>query len=297
MLTLKQMGETISAIVVALNEGEMLCRTVENLFATLPRTGEILVVDDGSSDGSTGFLRNARSPRIRLVRSNGLGSACARNFGAARARGDCLIFCDAHVSMQPGWWKPLIKLIRDPRVAASAPAIYDMNAPRRKGFGQFLGGPHLDIKWFPNPSNQPHEVPILPGCCLAIRKNLFRRVGGFDDGIIRWGCEDIELSLRLWRLGYRLLLEPGVAAAHLFRSKPPYPIEAVNVLHNKIRMAAVHFREPRLTRVVDELRSLQSFPEAMSLVLADNVAARRAKVDASAKRDSEWFFQRFEQGW
>jgi GT2 family glycosyltransferase len=122
-------------------------------------------------------------------------------------------------------------------------------------------------------------------------------VGGFDSGIIRWGCEDIELSLRLWRLGYRLLLEPSVAAAHLFRSRPPYPIDAVNVLHNKIRMAAVHFQEPRLARVVDELRQQPSFPAALSLVLGDNVAARRAQVDSRAKYDSEWFFQKFEQGW
>jgi glycosyltransferase involved in cell wall biosynthesis len=56
MLTSSQMAETISAVVVALNEGEMLQRTVENLFATLPRTSEIIVVDDGSADGSTAFL-------------------------------------------------------------------------------------------------------------------------------------------------------------------------------------------------------------------------------------------------
>jgi GT2 family glycosyltransferase len=297
MLTSSQMAETISAVVVALNEGEMLRRTVQNLVATLPRNSEIVVVDDGSTDDSTAFLQTCKGKRIRLVRSNRLGSALARNFGAALARGDCLIFCDAHVSMQPGWWKPLMRLLRDPQVGASAPAVYDMNAPRRKGFGQFLGGPHLDIKWFPQKSDEAHEVPILPGCCLAIRRKVFRRVGGFDAGIIRWGCEDIELSLRLWRLGYRLLLEPNVAAAHLFRSRPPYPIDAVNVLHNKIRMAAVHFQEPRLARVVDELRQQPSFPAAISLVLGDNVAARRAQVDARAKHNAEWFFQKFEQGW
>jgi hypothetical protein len=69
------------------------------------------------------------------------------------------------------------------------------------------------------------------------------------------------------------------------------------VLHNKIRMAAVHFQEPRLARVVDELRQQPSFPAAISLVLGDNVAARRAQVDARAKHNAEWFFQKFEQGW
>src|SRR5437773_5379480 len=92
----------ISVIVLSLNEGDMLRRTVEALDATLPPAAEIVVVDDGSTDASADFLAQPNS-RTRLFRVPGLGVARGRNYGARQSRGRILVFSDAHIETPPGW--------------------------------------------------------------------------------------------------------------------------------------------------------------------------------------------------
>ena len=75
----------------------------------------------------------------------------------------------------------------------------------------------LGIEWLPAPSpGAPPAVPMLAGACIAMRRALFESLGGFDTGLMRWGSEDAELSLRLWMAGYELRVVPDVVIAHLF---------------------------------------------------------------------------------
>ncbi|HTX39063.1 MAG TPA: glycosyltransferase family 2 protein, partial [Bryobacteraceae bacterium] len=106
----------LSVVVISLNEGEALRRTVESLQAKLPEPWEIIVVDDGSTDGSAGFLGEGR-PGVTLLRPPArLGVAGARNFGAAHATGDVLVFSDAHVLVRPGWAEALLEILARPEV-------------------------------------------------------------------------------------------------------------------------------------------------------------------------------------
>ena len=104
----------ISAIVVTRNEGAELRRTVENLRDTLPARSEIVIVDDASTDGSTAGFR-------RAIKAPGIGVARARNLGAARSRGDVLVFADGHIRLDKLWWQPLADVVEDRQVAAVAP--------------------------------------------------------------------------------------------------------------------------------------------------------------------------------
>ena len=86
----------VSLIVVSHNEGEWLRKTVNSLAKTIPLRAEIIVVDDKSSDGS--IERLVPRSRVKVLRpTRRLGAARARNFGARRARGRLLVFCDAHI--------------------------------------------------------------------------------------------------------------------------------------------------------------------------------------------------------
>src|SRR3954468_14900843 len=114
----------ISVVVLSLNEGEMLQRTVSGLDATLPKAAEIIVVDDGSRDGSADFL-NGSSRRTRLIRTENLGVARGRNYGARQARGRILVISDAHIDVPAGWWKPLVKILKDPKVGIVGPGLTD----------------------------------------------------------------------------------------------------------------------------------------------------------------------------
>ena len=180
----------ISVVLITHNEGLNLRLTVENLQETLPAAHEILVVDDRSSDRSTDFLNYTAGP-VRLVRpQRRLGVAGARNYGARRANGGVIVFCDAHISLPRGWDRPMLDLLEDPLIGAVAPCISDRGARHRKGFGLRPRGPDLDIEWLNRKGNDPYPVPLLPGACMAMRRDVFQAAGGFDRGLIRYGVED-----------------------------------------------------------------------------------------------------------
>src|SRR5436305_10100004 len=88
----------VSVVVVSRNEGAELEATVTNLLDTLPAPHrELIVVDDGSDDGSTDFLDAL--PEVIVLRSDGIGVARARNHGGFKASGDVIVFSDAHMRM------------------------------------------------------------------------------------------------------------------------------------------------------------------------------------------------------
>ena len=284
----------ISVVIVSLNE-PLLRATVENLQSTLPAGNEIVVVDDGSTDDSTARL--PASGQARLVRGKNLGVSKARNLGARSSRGKNLVFADAHVTAEPGWWKPLLELLANPAVGAASPTITDMSSSECAGSGLRLTGPDLAVEWLSPEGDGPSQVPLLAGCFWAMRREVFEAVGGFDEGMIRWGCEDSELSVRLWLMGYQVLSAPGANVRHLFRPEIPYPVEWSWIQHNKLRLSSLHFSDDRRRRVTQALRSEEGFGAGMALLARGDVSACRAELDARRVHDDQWFFEKFGPAW
>jgi len=278
-------------VVPALNEGEYLHRTVKNLRETLPPGGEIIVVDDGSTDSSADGIATGGS--LRVIHSPRLGSPRARNLGAREARGDVVVFADAHVQAPARWWEPLIDALNDPSVGAVTPVISVMGSEQNKGYGMRWKVPNFGIEWLAAQAGHPHPVGLAPGALLAMRAEVFRETGGFDEGMILWGMEDSELSLRFWLLGYELLLVPSVEVAHLFRQKHPYTIGWMYIIHNMLRVAFCHFKTERVQRVIEALKRYRDFSRAMSLLTSSDVWARRQLLGVRRVRDDDWFFEQF----
>ena len=285
----------ISLVIPSLNES-WLRRTVENIDATLPARSEIIVVDDGSTDGSTDFLIGA-SGRMRMIHADRVGVARARNLGARASRGKNIVFADAHLRVEPGWCELVIDLLAKPSVGAVSTAVTDMYQTDRLGVGLHLTGPDLAVEWLSPESAEPYEVPLLSGCFWAMRRDVFELTGGFDDGMIRWGCEDTELSIRLWLQGYEVLVSPETEIRHLFREYLPYDLDWSCLVHNKLRLAYLHFNEDRCKRVVDVLRRDESFDAGMKLLDQSDVAGRRLELEARRVHDDDWFFDRFGPSW
>jgi GT2 family glycosyltransferase len=280
----------ISVVVVTRNEGAELRRTLESLRATLPARSEIVIVDDQSTDGSTARLR-------RVVKAPGIGVARARNLGVSKTTGDLLVFADAHIRIDPDWWKPMAEILEDRKVAAVAPAVTHLPATRGRGFGLTLTGPDLDARWLPRQGFVPFAAPILPGCCLMMRRATFDDVGGWDNGLLHRGGVDNEMSVRLWLLGYELLIAPQVVVPHLFRKASPYPVGWPQYLHNRLRLAFAHFNAPRLAKVVKALHKEPAFGEAMTLLVEGDISGRRRDMLARRARTDDWFFERFGMKW
>lgn len=286
-------SESFSVVIVAFNEGVLLRRTVEAFEASSPADAELVVIDDGSTDGCADFLRVGRS-RVMFRRTDRQGAARARNLGGRTARGSFLLFADAHVTPEHhDWWPPLCRALARPEVGAVAPAISVEGQREVKGYGLALDDVTLGATWLPRMGTAPYVVPVLPGGFLAMRRDVFDRVSGFDDGLLKFGFNDAELSLRLWLLGYQLLVVPEVAIAHHFRRTSPYRQDGAAFVHNRLRTAHVHLNDARLQRVIDQARTRPGFAAAMALANPDELAARRAALTAARVRSDDWFFDTF----
>ncbi|MFE4333847.1 glycosyltransferase [Streptomyces sp. NPDC056831] len=285
-------------IIPSHNEGDNIARTVRNVVSTNPGTSlvEVVVVDDQSMDSSV--ERVAPHPMVRCVRPpSRLGVSGARNFGAHETTGEHIIWIDAHTTVEDGWAGRLIELLKIPTVGACSPGILDMDPTvSAGGYGctWASGLPSLPRAWLPMPdSNLPAETPFLPGGCIAMRRKVFEATGGFDEGMILHGEEDIEISLRLWLLGYSCLVDSRTRVRHLFRDELTFDHDHAHYVHNKLRLAALHFDEFRMSLVIDSARHTPHFPQACSLLVTSDVAVRRDEWRRTAVRDIDWFIKKF----
>jgi GT2 family glycosyltransferase len=294
----------VSMIVVSHNEGAWLRKTVDSLARTIPLGGEILVVDDKSTDGSVDRL--LRQNRVRILRpERRLGASRARNFGARHARGRILVFCDAHIEAPERWFPPFRTALARPSVGLVGPAATEMNARHVKGFGLRIVDAGLNSTWLHQLSSSPYEVPLLGGFFLGIRRELFFEVGGFDPGFGLWGMEDFDLVMRIWGLGYRCMLLPGVEVAHLDaslrpRGADPYPkyqMDGRRWIGTTLRFAVLHLGEVRLRRVLRFFAKDPSFPAALAGLVVSDVWKKRAAIRAVRMHDDEWLFRRFGMVW
>ena len=284
---------SFSVVVPSHNEGEQLRATVHHLLGTLPPDAEIVVVDDASTDGSADPLRRGYAS-VRLIRSTRrIGAVAARNRGAAAARGEILVFADAHVQPRAGWPARFATALAERRTGAVSGAVSVLGRPDARGYGFTWNGPDLGVTWLGRAAEQPYPVPLLPGAFLAIRRDTFERVGGFDGGLVMWGCEDAELSLRLWLLGFDCVVDPAVEVAHLFRDRFAYPMDWSTVLHNTLRVGVVHFAVERLERFVAVHRSSPGFPAAFARLADSDAWTRRHRLQSERVRDDGWFFDHF----
>lgn len=298
------MSSTLSIVIISHNEGDYLRYTVESLRAGLLPDGEIIIVDDASTDSSIESLRY-NAGNIKVLRPvQRLGIAAARNLGASNAGGDIIVFSDAHVEVPHGWAAPLLKVLQRSEVGAVAPAINSL--PRRSSSGSCGGrwrwtpdGP-LNWQWLRQRSSAPYPVPLLAGCFIAMRRDVYYAIGGFDDGLLLYGIEDAEVSMHLWTSGYQCWVVPSVDVAHRFRTRegpvPDYQRSWETRLHNELRLAFVHFGRERIRYVVNHGIYNSAFAAALARVVSSDVGIRREEVRATRRYDDDWFFHTFNMG-
>ncbi len=196
----------VTAIVPVLDGGERLGRLVETLAAE----GPVIVVDDGSRDGSSERAERAGAKVLR--HDSPRGPAAARNAGLAAARTETVAFLDADCEIVPGWRRGLAALLAaDPDLALVAPRV--RSAPDDSPLARYeeFSSP-LDLG--PNASlvGPAHRVAYLPAAALVGRRAAIRELGGFDESL-RFG-EDVDLVWRLLALGDRVRYAPSREVAH-----------------------------------------------------------------------------------
>jgi glycosyltransferase involved in cell wall biosynthesis len=209
-LTPRDDGPAISVVVPAYNAESSLALCLQAVARSAGGTAEVIVVDDGSQDGSGEVARRHGAMVLRHDRPR--GPAAARNAGAARARGDVVFFLDADVVLA----EDAIPRVRaafagDPGLAALFGSYDDAPAA-----GTFVSDYRNLLHHFVHQTACEDSQSFWAGCG-AVRRGVFLALGGFDEGYRRPSIEDIELGGRLALAGHRVRLEKRLRGTHLKR--------------------------------------------------------------------------------
>ncbi|MBK8858385.1 MAG: glycosyltransferase family 2 protein [Opitutaceae bacterium] len=182
---------------------------VASLQATLPAglEHEIILVDDGSNDGTREWLQTLSTPFRTLLNERNLGYAGANNRAAAHARGECLFFLNNDLVLLPGWFEPMHAILRT-RPEAGLVGNVQLHAgsgaiDHTGVYFNHQGKPvHDTTRPWPARLSGCRSVAAMTAACFGIRRDLWNRLEGFDPEFIN-GCEDIDLCLRARAAGNR----------------------------------------------------------------------------------------------
>jgi glycosyltransferase involved in cell wall biosynthesis len=301
-----------TVVIPTYNREKLLRHTLESLTRqTLPRNRfEVLVVDDGSSDGTRQMVEGFRERlclRYFFQEDLGFRAAAARNIGIAHARGEVCAFIDSGLQLHAGC------LAAHVARHASAPApiavvgyVYGFNENNEDAealaedididdptatIDRFARQRRwLDVreafyaKYGDDFGDLPAPWLVFWTCNVSARTERIRAIDAFDEAFRTWGVEDMDLGYRLHLHGARLVLDRDAAAIHLPHPKKRGPEELRNTANH--RYMADKYDTP-ITRLIPEYGDPYTFND---LILerglprcADYLAQRRQPAGTEAR--------------
>jgi glycosyltransferase involved in cell wall biosynthesis len=174
---------------------------------------EVVVADGGSTDGTRAVVErySDRLPELRIVDALGRrGQAHGLNTGVEAARAEAVVFCDADDEVAPGW------------VAAMGEALARHELVACASDATKLNDPWIEETREPQPPGElsrvsfPPYAPYAGSGGLGVRRDVHRRLGGFDESLM--AIFDVDYCLRAHAAGIELVLVPGALLHYRYRS-------------------------------------------------------------------------------
>uniref|UniRef100_A0A3B4TSU9 Polypeptide N-acetylgalactosaminyltransferase n=1 Tax=Seriola dumerili TaxID=41447 RepID=A0A3B4TSU9_SERDU len=308
---------TSSVVIVFHNEGwSTLMRTVHSVIKRTPRKylAEIVMIDDYSNkvhlkERLEEYIKQWNG-LVKLFRNEKReGLIQARSIGAKKAaKGQVLIYLDAHCEVGINWYAPLIAPISKDRTVCTVPLIdyidgneYSME-PQQGGDedGLARGAWDWSLLWKRVPlsqrekakrkyTTQPYRSPAMAGGLFAIEREFFFELGLYDPGLQIWGGENFEISYKIWQCGGQLLFVPCSRVGHIYRlqgwqgNPPPAHVGSSPTLKNYVRVVEVWW---------DEYKDYfyASRPETLTLAYGDISELKRFREEHRCK-SFKWFME------
>lgn len=193
---------------------------------------EVIVVDDGSTDGTVEFLASQPFAHVRLFVQEHGGPAAARNLGVAQAQGDTIIFIDSDLVVTPVFLE-----------------VHATTLAQHEGESVFTYGRVVNTSNFDHPESEPFKITDFSAAYfatgnVAIAKHWLQKAGPFDEAFSLYGWEDLELGVRLKKLGLRLIKCPEAVGYHWH---PPFSLRQIPSLiqkeYERGRMGVVFYQK------------------------------------------------------
>ena len=230
----------ISSIIVSYNCLESLKACVRSLENQTGVGSEIIVIDNGSNDGTVDFLKERRFKAILSQKNLGYGAAVNR--AAKKAEGKYLFILNPDTELAPASLETLHKYAEsNPDVGLVSPSLrypdgrIQLSArkfPRRRDFLLGRGSPlfllgltgEKEAGYIALDGDEPMNVPAVSATALLVRSELFRRIGGCDKRFFLY-LEDLDLCRNVRNMEFEVVLLPSVTVFHSWREssrKRPY---------------------------------------------------------------------------
>jgi GT2 family glycosyltransferase len=227
----------VSIIIPAFNKWDY---TFKCLMAVLQNTRdvahEVIVIDNASSDETPLALPLLENLRVHRNEQN-LGFARASNQGAAMARGKYLLFLNNDTEPRAGWLSAMVKLVEaDPKIAiVGSKLLFPDGTIQHGGVVFAYAGPipvtpyHLHYRRPASFSDTTLSLRAVTAACMLIRPEVFQAVGAFDEGYVN-GYEDVDLCLKVWKTGAKIVYTPdSVVVHHESVSEGRFACDAANI--------------------------------------------------------------------
>jgi glycosyltransferase involved in cell wall biosynthesis len=185
---------------------------------------EIVLVDDGSTDGTLDWLaeRAEEFPHIRCFAQSHQGPAAARNLGVKQAKGDTIVFIDSDLVVTEKFLQAHAEALEKARKLSGNDRIFT--------YGWVINTCNFD-----NPTAEPYKLTDFSAAYfatgnVAIARKWLEEAGLFDTRFQLYGWEDLELGVRLKKLGLKLIKCPAAVGYHWH---PPFNLEQIPKLIEK----------------------------------------------------------------
>jgi glycosyltransferase involved in cell wall biosynthesis len=178
------LNKGVSVIVPLYNKKEFIARAIDSILSQSFKNFELIIVDDGSTDGSMDIVRRYTDPRIKLIRQENQGPGAARNTGANLASGEFLAFLDADDAWHKDYLTKGVKLLdaAGDKVAAVCSGYFEYpkgNSTeemwRRRGIKQGI----INVLPETPPTFVINALAYMSCWSTIIRKEVFKELGGF----------------------------------------------------------------------------------------------------------------------
>ncbi len=246
------------SIIIANRNGEKYLKTcITSVLKSSTKNYEILFIDNRSTDSSIEIINEfaRKDSRIRiLINEANKGVPFSRNRAIKEAKGDILVFLDNDTKVDKDWLGGIIQTFSaDRTIGALQCKIFDfkktdliqeigMKLYPYTGFGTTLGRGEKDHGQFDNPV----EIIAL-GAALAVKKDVARRVGGFDLKLMHT-TDDLDFSWRIWISGYRVMLSPNSRIYHYTKEHGHDYRMYFHLSKNSLRMITKNYESPNVIK-------------------------------------------------
>ena len=214
----------VAVVIVNWNRRDLLLEAVGSCFASGWQNLNVIIVDNGSQDGSVDAVKEAYPQTEIITNKENLGFAVGSNQGIEKAlieRADYILFLNNDATLEKSLISNLVALLEGkPEAGAAAPFIFYHDKPDTIWYGggivAFWRGliAHCNIRRkFDNVKHKAATTDYLTGCTFMVKAEILKQVGGFDTTLGMYS-EDVDLSLRLRRKGYKLYVTPDARAYH-----------------------------------------------------------------------------------